>query len=145
MKLISMSLCLVLLIYGLASADITIISNTSVPETSLTRLDIKNIYLGKKIFWDNNSKIRFASLSDGKANKVFLADYINKTPAQYKGYWEKMVFTGDGLAPVYFNSAKKLIEFVSVTEGAIGFVDTNEVPLSETVRTIDVSQSRITQ
>lgn len=124
-----------LLISVVSYADVMVIVNDSVPETTLTRQDIKDIFLGKKLFWNDKSKIIVATLSQGEANETFLNTYVNKSPKQYSSYLEKKVFTTPGSAPKRFTSSKKMMEYVSTTKGAIGYVDSktkmkNVVPIS---------------
>lgn len=108
---------------GVASADdLIVIGNRSVPVASLTPKDVKNIYLGKMKVWDNGMKIVFVTLGSGDTTNRFLKQYVKKNPSMFNKYWKKKVFTGGGKPPRSFSREKDLLEYVSKTKGAIGYV-----------------------
>lgn len=104
-------------------ADILIVAHPSVTETALTRREVSDIFLGKKNHWKDNTHIRVALMKDGDVTEVFLGEYLNKTPIQYRTYQQKKMFTGPAKSLKQFQSAGKMIDYVSVTPGAIGYVD----------------------
>lgn len=110
---------------GLCFADIVIVANPSVKETTLTRQEVNDIFLGKKRYWKDNSRIRVAQLGEGKIRHDFLEKYLKKTPAQYRIHIQKIVFTGQGKNQMRFQSAGKIVDYVSKTPGAIGYVDSH--------------------
>ena len=116
-------LCIALLEPVLSSADdLVIITNENVPTSVLSKDDIKQIFLGKKTTWDNGEKIIFVVQTGTDANTSFLKTYILKNAYQFDIYWKKQVFTGKGKAPKSFSSEQELVQFVSQTPGAIGYV-----------------------
>jgi ABC-type phosphate transport system substrate-binding protein len=112
------------------TAGIVIIGNKNIPESSLGKTDIQNIFLGKKTKL-GNTKITFVILKSSDIHENFLKEYLSRTPAQYKKYWKKIVFTGKGKAPKAFKSEEALVEHVKNTEGAIGYIG------SDTAQTIE--------
>ena len=125
-----------LLIMETASADILIITNKNVAEDSMTQDDIKNIFLGKKSKWHDNTKVHFVVSDNPDLNKMFLKSYVKKTPKQFKAYWKNMVFTGQGKKPKEFKSTEELLKYVETTDGAIGYVDADTTVVN--VKTISV-------
>ncbi len=105
----------------IGKADIIIIANTSVSENELSKDDIRQIFLGKIVKWQNNTNIHFVLLS-GDIHKAFLKTYIRRSSIQYRNYWRKMLFTGKGIIPKSFNTEKDLIQYVTETQGAIGYI-----------------------
>ena len=94
-------------------------SNTAV----LTKSDIADIFLGKKLEFENGETIKPVSL--GEENEVtlnFVDSVLNKTPAQLKSYWARLIFTGQGEPPVAVDSEQQLLEIVASDPNAIGFV-----------------------
>lgn len=94
-------------------------SNTAV----LTKSDIADIFLGKKLEFENGETIKPVSL--GEENEVtlnFVDSVLNKTPAQLKSYWARLIFTGQGEPPVAVDSEQQLLEMVASDPNAIGFV-----------------------
>ena len=104
-----------------ADEEIVIIGHKSAVD-SLSKEDIKQIYLGQKTRWKDETKISFVVLKDKKPYKKFLKKYVRKTLSQYRSYWKMKVFNGTGRMPTSFKHEADLIEYVANTEGAIGFV-----------------------
>lgn len=103
-------------------AEAMVIVNSGVAEETLSKSDIEKIYTGKKSKWSDGSKIIFAGLKDGATHDSFLDTYVSKSPAKFKAYWKKMVFTGKGKPPKAFDTEEELMAYVAKTSGAIGYV-----------------------
>ncbi len=103
------------------TGDIIVIGNKDVPVSSLSTEEIRSIFLGEKVKWDNTRKITFAILKT-TAHEDFLSKYIGSTDSQYHNYWRKMVFTGKSRSPISFKTAAELLEYVAKTSGAIGYI-----------------------
>jgi ABC-type phosphate transport system substrate-binding protein len=95
------------------------------PESSLKKQELRDIYLGKKTSWSNNKRISFVIQENSATTVQFFKNFVRKSPSQYSTYWREMVFTGKGIPPKSFSSDKDLIEFVAKTGGAIGYVSTS--------------------
>ena len=104
------------------AADVAIIANNSVGDTSLTKDAIKDIYVGKQAKWADGSKIQLSAQKDSDTHESFTKDYVGKSPSQFRMYWKKMVFTGKGKAPEAFESDADIAKYVAETEGAIGYI-----------------------
>ena len=85
--------------------------------------EIPSIFLGKKVQWEDNSKIRFVILNEGNLHKEFLETYVHRSSSQYLNYWKKMLFTGRGEPPKKFKTSEELIAYVRKTSGAIGYTN----------------------
>ncbi len=121
--IITFILILAFLLPIVASAgEIVIIVNENVTESTLSKNDIKKIFLGNKTTWDNGDKIVFVVQDRVSISDPFLKTYAQKSVSQYKNYWKQQVFTGKGKAPKSFATEEELVQFVSETSGAIGFV-----------------------
>ena len=114
---------LLLMASSTATCDVMIISNKSVPNSSFSRQDIKDIFFGKKLYWDDKTKITIATLNQGDITESFLKTYLNQNSKQYDSYWEKKIFTGDKNAPIRFKTSKQMLDYITNTKGAIGFID----------------------
>ncbi len=108
-----------------ANAGIVFIAHKTVVVDTLSKTDIKKIFLGNTLTWDNESEVIFVVLELPEVYKIFTKEYTKKTPSQYGRYWKKQVFTGKGSAPKTVNTEKEVIDFVSGTEGAIGYVSSS--------------------
>lgn len=107
-----------------SAGDVLIITNKSVPASSISKVDIKKIFTGKKTRWENDQKINFIIQQGGSTHEQFLRTYVQRTPAQYSRYWKKQVFTGKGRRPTTVSTDEAVIEYVAGTEGAIGYIST---------------------
>ncbi len=114
------SILLILTIVVTISAGDAVIAFSS--EQELTGDALKKIFLGKKKSWDDGTKIVIAVLKGGEIHEAFMSERLKKKPSQFTIYWKQLVFTGRGVMPKSFENEKGLIEFVSSTKGAIGYI-----------------------
>ena len=108
-------------VYSFAN-EVVIIANKDVPAYNLTESDIGQIFLGKKSTWDNDERITFVIQNSMAVHDAFLKSYVHRSVFQYENYWKKQVFTGKGKPPQSFGSDQDIVDFVSRTPGAIGYV-----------------------
>jgi hypothetical protein len=66
-----------------------------------------------------------------------LKAYIKKTPAQFKAWWNRMLFTGKGVAPKSFTTDDALLDFISKNNGFLGYVSGNAIP--NTIKVISIT------
>ncbi len=108
------------------SQDIIIIGNKNAAD-SVTKGEIKEIFLGHKTRWENNESLSFVLFRDEKLYEAFLKEYIGKTVSQFSSYWKMQVFNGTGRMPIFFRDKAEVMEFVSETQGAVGFVSSGNI------------------
>lgn len=111
--------CIIPVLYS--AEDVVIIVNQSVNETTLSKKDVSNIFLGKKTSWSDGSNIKYV-VRTGDIHTSFIKSYLGKKESQFKTYWKKQVFTGKGSPPKELNSDQAMVDFVAQTAGAIGYV-----------------------
>jgi ABC-type phosphate transport system substrate-binding protein len=105
-------------------AQTKVIVNTDVEVTSITQAEIARIYLGKKTFWDSGARIEPSLLDeDSPLTASFLEENLKKTVRQFRAYWKRHLFSGQGAAPKTFATSKQVADFVAANPGAIGIVD----------------------
>ncbi|MDM8551569.1 hypothetical protein QUF72_15890 [Desulfobacterales bacterium HSG2] len=110
-----------------AYADVVIIANRNVPENTLSRKEIKEIFLAKRVRWGDHSRIHAATVRDAGIHKMFLKQHLNKSHAKWKLYWKRMVFTGRGVPPISFDTEAEMLAYIAETEGAVGYVLSGEI------------------
>lgn len=127
-------LCMLLMIWALAgilptmpivdqaSAAVVLIANPSVSADAISKDDLKKMFTNKKVKWDDGSQIVLVTLKGGDAHKDFLKEYLNKSPSQFRTYWRKQMFTGQGSMPKEFDNEKEVLDYINGTEGAIGYI-----------------------
>ena len=77
------------------------------------------------------------ALKSGGVQDDFLKSYLQKTSAQYNRYFRTLVFTGKGKAPRTFSTEAEVINYVSSTAGAIGYVSSETNTRSAKVITVN--------
>ena len=102
--------------------DVSFIANKETKVTSITADDAKNIMLGNKQKFDDGSLLKLAILTEGPVHEKVVRDYTQRSSDQFEKYWKKLVFSGKGIMPEQFKSDSEMIDFVSKTPGAIGYV-----------------------
>jgi ABC-type phosphate transport system substrate-binding protein len=112
------------------TSDVVIIGHKNLPDNPLSKVDVQNIFLGKKAKVDNTN-LTVVILKSGDVHETFLQEYLSRTSSQYDKYWKKIVFTGQGKAPKIFETEEALIEYVKNTEGAIGYISTQSAKALE--------------
>lgn len=120
-----------------AYGEVMIVSNKTVPNSSISKQDIKDIFLGKKLYWEDNTRIIVATMTQSEANTTFLKTYLNQTAKQYDSYWEKKLFTGDKNAPKRFKTPKLMLEYIASTPGSIGFLDSTTPPQNVKIHVVE--------
>ena len=115
---------------------------TRLSSTSFKKKDIKDIYTGKITRWGDGSKIVLTIRDRTKLNRQFLRDCVKKTPSQFRNFWRRKVFTGEGQSPKSFKTEKDLIAFIAKTKGAIGYISNRSSIADLTVKIIPLSGNR---
>ena len=125
-----------------AKEEAYIIANINVPTSEISKEDVSYIFLGKKHFWGNDTRIQTAYVLDkGEFSFIFFNAYVEKTYKKFKRYWLKKIFAGYGAAPKSFKDSTSVIDFVSKHEGAIGFYIGKKPINTENVKIIKVDGS----
>ncbi len=122
-RLILVAIVVIWLVPAFSMAqDVTFIGNSSVKASSLTQKEILKIFMGKKIAWDDKTKIVIFFHKDPVVHNAFLKNYIHKSSSIFDRVWKRQVFAGKSKLPEYLESDTDMIEHVSATKGAIGYV-----------------------
>lgn len=103
-----------------AAADLVIIANPEIQESTLDNKDVQRIFLGKKTRWDDDTTIVPVMLKSGPPHDEFIERYVDRSVQRFVTYWRQMVFTGKGIPPKLFVSEADLVDFVAATPGAVG-------------------------
>lgn len=119
-----------------ASGEVVIVANKNVPVDTLSKKDLKNIYLGTKTKWEDKRRIGFVLLESGPIHKNFIETYIKRSPIQFSRYWKNMVFTGKGDYPKIFNTDQQVIKYLESSDGTIGYISAET--LSDKVKIINI-------
>jgi ABC-type phosphate transport system substrate-binding protein len=100
-----------------------IIVNASVPAARYSRADARAIFAMHLRIWPNGEPIKVFTLADDdRVHKDFVKNNLNMFPHQFRRAWDRMTYTGTGIAPIQLDSEQEMIEKVMNTPNAIGYV-----------------------
>jgi ABC-type phosphate transport system substrate-binding protein len=102
--------------------DVVFVANKDVQISVISAADLRAIFTGDKTRFSDGTHAVPVILKGGPATEVFVKNYCNETPNEFRAQWRKAVFTGQGSMPKTFDSESALIAYVAETPGAIGYV-----------------------
>jgi len=116
-----------LLLAGQSYAQVAVIANKSVSESSVSTSKLTDIYFLRAKAWSNGSSIVPVTLkSDNEDVQKFFSS-MGKSSMEMKKLWMKLQLTGEGQPPVGVGSEEEVLSKVASTPGAIGFVSADKV------------------
>ncbi len=125
-KIISLFLLfLVITLIGgqLFAQDYKVIVNKSNSVSSMTKQEISKLFLKKVKKFANGKMVIPVDLIDSSLlRKKFSQDIHNKNIAEINAYWQKQIFSGQGVPPKKRVSDSEVVNFVKGLPGAIGYV-----------------------
>ncbi|MEY8198258.1 MAG: hypothetical protein RPS47_03350 [Colwellia sp.] len=103
---------------------IEIVTHRQVTEISLTKSQLRRIYTMRQLRWSDNSAINvFVLSSQHDLHQRFAKERLQIFPYQLNRIWHKLTYSGLGVAPTIVASEQELIQAVTKTPGAIGYID----------------------
>jgi hypothetical protein len=125
--LIIRSCCAALLFFlassaAIAAGDLVVIANSKV---TVEADEIRDIFLGEKQFAGST---KLVVIDNAVVQGTFLPKVLHMNAAKYNSIWIKKSFR-DGLTPPAVKSSDaEVIEYIKITEGAIGYISTTPPP-----------------
>ncbi len=106
-----------------AAAAIEVVVNKSV-SVSYNKADIRAIFCMQKRQWPNNRQIKVYTLPDSNPlHKDFAVNILNMLPYHIRKIWDRMTFSGTGIAPIELESEQDMIDKIANTPDSIGYLD----------------------
>jgi ABC-type phosphate transport system substrate-binding protein len=116
---------------------VSVISHPSIDVKSLTTSQLRRIYTMRQVQWSSDVSIKVYVLpSTHFIHKKFSKENLRIFPYQLDRIWNKLTFSGLGVAPTVVIDQAELLRIVSTTPGAIGYID--KVDTQETVNVIEI-------
>lgn len=123
-------LILVLLLWVPLSAlagSVEVIVNADHAAAPLDRNLLRAIFTMRLRQWSSGTPVHVFVLPDhDEVTDLFCREQLGTYPYVMRATWDRMVFTGTGLAPTVVTSEKEMRELVSSTPGAIGYIRSRE-------------------
>jgi ABC-type phosphate transport system substrate-binding protein len=105
--------------YAQPSADIVVVANISGDLTTLSKNEIRQVFMGGTL----SRKYHAVGLATGSKTRImFNNKVIGLTENRIQSYWAQLVFTGRSEPPKEFDSIEGLINHLSSTKNAIGYL-----------------------
>lgn len=103
---------------------VDVIVHRSVSESKLTSSQLRRIYTMRQIQWLDGMRITtYILLRQHSLHIRFTKDRLQMFPYQLDRIWNKLTYSGLGVAPITVNTPEELINAVQNTPGAIGYVE----------------------
>lgn len=118
-KLLSAVFCL--LVSSIANANIAVIVNKN-NNSQIDANTIKRVYLGKVEKFSNGQLVLPLTPAQEQIKEEFNTTIVGRSSAQVSAHWAKMVFTGKGTPPVEKSDESEVIDAVTQSPTAIGYV-----------------------
>lgn len=121
-----------------AAAEQVVIVSTKNEVNSISKTDLGRIFLGKSDSFSNGEKATPINQPlSTPARTQFDADNLNRTEAQMKSYWSKILFSGEGTPPEEANGDLEVLQKVMADKSAIGYIDNSALNDAVKVLTIE--------
>jgi len=113
-----------------ARADIAVIVNSS-NDVSLSKEEIKNIFLSKKNRFPNNVPAKPVDQPDSRPiRKEFYSKLAGMDENDLKAYWSVLIFTGDASPPKSIPDDEAVKIYVKSNPAGLGYIDSKSVDAS---------------
>lgn len=100
------------------------IAHPSVSELTLTTSQLRRIYTMRQILWPDGHRITVFVLPRQHALHLrFSKERLQMFPYQLDRIWNKLTYSGLGVAPIMLNTPQELVDAIRNTPGAIGYVE----------------------
>lgn len=141
------AVCLALALSGAAWAGpAVVITDPQHNDKPLDRATVRAIFSGRLRQWPDGQPIRAYVLPDNSPLHVqFCREVLGTYPYLLRGSWDRLVFTGTGVAPEVVRSESEMRQKVERTPGAIGYASAPEPaspPLARDPRATDAGVGR---
>jgi ABC-type phosphate transport system substrate-binding protein len=109
--------------HELRAQSVEIILNPEVTSMELDRDLLRAIFTMRLRAWPNGPPVRVFVLPDSDpVSDRFYREQLGMYSYVLRSAWDRMVYTGTGLAPTIVHSEQEMRERVRATPGAIGYV-----------------------
>jgi hypothetical protein len=109
--------------HEIRAQSVEIIVNPAVSSVPLDRDLLRAIFTMRLRSWPDGPAVRVFVLPDGDpVSDRFYREQLGMYSYVLRSAWDRMVYTGTGLAPTVVRSEKEMRERVLATPGAIGYV-----------------------
>lgn len=114
--------------------EIVVVAGPGFPVESLTREDVRDIFLGEKAIL-SGLRLRPMDLKDaGKVRLSFLKTFLKVSEDGYQAYWIRKVFQDGGTPPTALSSLEAAVQLLQADNAAVGFLWTEDAVKAASLR-----------
>ena len=113
-----------------------IIINAQNQQQSISRNELLSIFSMRQRYWRDGTPVTVFVLKDANAHSEFCKKNLRIFPHQLRSRWDRLVYSGTGVAPTEVDSVDQLIQRVAQIRGAIGYI--NRIIDNDNVKKISV-------
>jgi ABC-type phosphate transport system substrate-binding protein len=110
------------LLCGHAQGQVLVIANSTVAAANVSRAELRDIFTGASSSLKDGAQVTPVLLKQGPVNDEFLSLYIGKSDTGFRAGWRSILFSGQGIMPKTLGSDAAVVEYVTHTPGAIGYI-----------------------
>jgi ABC-type phosphate transport system substrate-binding protein len=122
--LAAVALALELAAAATAGAEVVAVVSAHSSVRTLSRGEIADIFLGRTDRFPNGDAAVPIDQAEGSASRdEFYAKFADKSPAQIKAFWSKIIFTGRGQPPKTVAGGAEVKKLIAANPDAIGYID----------------------
>ena len=126
--------------FGSTQAQMVIIAHKDVPVEQLTQPQLLDFYTGDIKRWKNKDPVIVFTLKPKTAIQDSFFDLLGRTSSRMKSIWMKNMLSGESDPPESLISESAVLQRVSSTPGAIGFVSQDSI--NDAVKTLMINKSK---
>jgi ABC-type phosphate transport system substrate-binding protein len=125
----------VLALCGALHAEVVVIVHRGNPVATMTADQVAQIYMGASTTFPGGGAAAPIDQPEGSAVRdEFLAKVLEKTGAQFKAVWSRLIFSGKGTRPKTLGGSAEVKKAVGSDPAAIGFIERSA--LDDSVRLV---------
>ena len=114
---------MLLSVQSVRAASVQVITHPDRAAITLDRNLMRAIFTMRVREWPDHRPTRvFVLADDSQLHDVFCREQLGTYPYVLRSAWDRMVFTGTGLAPTRVTSESEMKRKVESTPGAIGYI-----------------------
>jgi ABC-type phosphate transport system substrate-binding protein len=103
-------------------AQIVVIANQNIAVADISKADLRDVFTGASSSFKGVAQVTPVLLKQGTVNEDFLDLYVGKSDSAFRASWRSILFSGQGVLPRTLDSDAAVVEYVSHTPGAIGYI-----------------------
>jgi ABC-type phosphate transport system substrate-binding protein len=111
-----------------SATALEVVAHRDVPVTQLSRTELQAIFTMRVRTWSDGSTMRVFVLGDNTPEQSeFAKKLLDIFPYQLRRYWDRLVFSGTGQAPIELTSSGEMYNRIASTPGAIGYLPSEHI------------------